>query len=136
MMSAGGFQAPMQGQSSGTDALAGKAFGGGPIIGVSSTSHAASIREFNKKNHYNDWYFIYDPTMDRGGLIRGPAQPPLAGAGGSVVGQPAPGGNRGGIGPAGMGPSGMNQNSPFGGGPLQGPGAMVPAQPQDTPLQQ
>ena len=115
----------------GTDALAGKSFGGGPIIGVTSTSHAASIREFNKKNHYNDWFFIYDPTMDRGGLLRGPAQPPVAGTGGSVVGQPGTGGNQG-IG--GMGPGGMNQGSPFG-GPLQGPGAMIPAQPQQ-PQQQ
>lgn len=133
LMSQGGFQTPAQGQSSGTDTLAGRAFGGGPIIGVASTSHAASIREFNKKNHYNDWYFIYDPTLDRGGLIRGPARPPLAGAGGSVVGPPGTGPNQG---PGALGPGGMNQNSPFGGGPLQGPGAMIPAQPQVSPQQQ
>jgi type II secretory pathway pseudopilin PulG len=52
-------------------------FGGGPIVGVASTSKAKSIREFNHKNHYNDWQFIYDPTMDRGGLITTPAQPAL-----------------------------------------------------------
>lgn len=126
----------------GTDALAAKVFGGGPIIGVVSTSHKASIREFNKKNHYNDWYFVYDPTLDRGGLVQGPAQPPLAGAGGSVVGTPgAPGANPAGgmnSGPGfGSSPSGNSSfgNSPFGSSPLQGPGAMVPAQPQAQPQQ-
>ncbi|HTC91919.1 MAG TPA: hypothetical protein VK699_00520 [Terriglobales bacterium] len=39
-------------------------FGGGPIVGVSSTSPKASIKEINKKNHYNDWQFFYDPRMD------------------------------------------------------------------------
>ncbi len=57
--------------------LSSKIFGGGPIVGVASTSKAQSIREFNHKNHYNQWQFIYDPTMDRGGLITTPAQPPL-----------------------------------------------------------
>src|SRR3984893_9708440 len=57
--------------------LSSKIFGGGPIVGVASTSRAQSIREFNHKNHYNQWQFIYDPTMDRGGLITTPAQPPL-----------------------------------------------------------
>ncbi len=50
-------------------------FGGGPIVGVASTSKAKTIREFNHKNHYNDWQFIYDPTMR--GLITTPAQPAL-----------------------------------------------------------
>jgi len=55
-------------------------FGGGPIVGVVSTSKKESIRVFNKKNHYNQWQFIYDPNSDRGGLLNTPAQPPLQGA--------------------------------------------------------
>ncbi len=51
--------------------------GGGPILGVVSASTAQTIREFNNKNHYNDWLFIYDPTSDRGGLLNGPVQPNL-----------------------------------------------------------
>ncbi len=51
-------------------------FGGGPILGVASLSKATTIREYNKKNHYNDWIFIYDPTSDRGGLLVGPWQTP------------------------------------------------------------
>jgi hypothetical protein len=50
-------------------------FGGGPILGVASTSKANTIREFNKKNHYNDWMFVYDPNSDRGGLLKGPIEP-------------------------------------------------------------
>jgi type II secretory pathway pseudopilin PulG len=55
-------------------------FGGGAIVGVSSTSKDKTIREFNKKNHYNQWQFIYDPSSDRGGLLMTPNQPPLLGA--------------------------------------------------------
>ena len=60
-----------------TEKLSSQTFGGGPIVGVASTSKAQTIREFNHKNHYNQWQFIYDPTMDRGGLITTPAQPAL-----------------------------------------------------------
>jgi len=55
-------------------------FGGGAIVGVASTSKDKTIREFNKKDHYNQWQFIYDPTSDRGGLLMTPNQPPLKGA--------------------------------------------------------
>ena len=68
---------------------AGQTFGGGPIVGVASTSEKESIRIYNKKNHYNDWQFIYDPTSDRGGLIKGPYQPTLQAI---LPGQNGPGG--------------------------------------------
>jgi type II secretory pathway pseudopilin PulG len=58
----------------------GQSFGGLPIIGVASTSKDKSIREFNKKSHYNQWQFIYDPSTDRGGLLTTPNQPPLQNA--------------------------------------------------------
>jgi len=60
--------------------LSSAVFGGGPIVGVASISKAPTIREFNHKNRYNQWQFIYDPTMDRGGLITTPAQPALQSA--------------------------------------------------------
>ena len=59
--------------------LSSTVFGGGPIVGVVSTSKDQSIREFNKKKHYDQWQFIYDPATDRGGLLNTPAQPPLQG---------------------------------------------------------
>jgi type II secretory pathway pseudopilin PulG len=76
------------------DKLGGITFGGGPIVGVVSTSKDETIREFNKKKHYNQWQFIYDPSSDRGGLLSTPNQPPLQGAGGGIGGGPAgtPGG--------------------------------------------
>ena len=64
----------------GSAQLSSAVFGGGPIVGVASISKAPTIREFNHKNHYNQWQFIYDPTMDRGGLITTPAQPALQSA--------------------------------------------------------
>jgi type II secretory pathway pseudopilin PulG len=67
--------------SSSSSSSGNQTFGGGPIVGVVSTSTKESIREFNKKNHYNDWQFIYDPSTDRGGLLNTPAQPALQGPG-------------------------------------------------------
>ncbi|MFB3814394.1 MAG: hypothetical protein ACE14L_09790 [Terriglobales bacterium] len=61
----------------------GPTMGGGPIIGVASTSDKQSLHVFNEKDHYNEWEFIYDPTTDRGGLITGPYNgiPKFAGQG-------------------------------------------------------
>jgi type II secretory pathway pseudopilin PulG len=42
------------------------------IFGVASTSKAKTIREFNRKNRYNEWLFFYDPKYDRGYQITGP----------------------------------------------------------------
>ena len=103
----------------GPDKLTGQTFGGGPIAGVVSTSKAQSIRAFNKKDHYNEWLFIYDKVSDRGRLINTPYQPALVGA--VPMGQPgSPGalGTSSGFGGQGIG----NQATPFG-------GAMQPAQP-------
>jgi type II secretory pathway pseudopilin PulG len=83
-------------------------FGGLPIVGVASTSKNKSIREFNKKDHYNQWQFIYDPSTDRGGLLTTPNQPPLQNA---VQVQQQPGQqNNNGQNPPGFspGPGGMN----------------------------
>jgi type II secretory pathway pseudopilin PulG len=73
-------------------------FGGGAIVGVASVSKDKTIREFNKKDHYNQWQFIYDPTTDRGGLLMTPNQPPLKGAtplNPQNGAQPTPGQNQG-----------------------------------------
>jgi hypothetical protein len=44
-------------------------------VGVASVSKVKSIREFDKKNVYNKWMFIYDPTQDKGTLLKGPYNP-------------------------------------------------------------
>lgn len=82
---------PNQAQSDGSDAssrpqssrqlgpaLPTQQLGGrGPMVGVASASKRITIREFNKKNHYNDWQFVYDPSTDRGVLLSTPNQPAL-----------------------------------------------------------
>jgi len=97
--------------------------GGGPIVGVVSLSKNKSIRSFNKKEHYNEWQFIYDPNSDRGGLLTTPNQPaPQGTAAGFAGGAPgAPGA------PA----------SPFGigGGQQNPPGGLTPT-PQQSPYPQ
>jgi len=50
---------------------------GGLIFGVVSKSKDETIREFNHKNHYNEWMFFYYPSYDRGQEIKGPT--PLGG---------------------------------------------------------
>lgn len=114
--------------SSSTDTLAGKTFGGGPIAGVVSSSKAKTIREFNKKDHYNEWLFIYDPSSDSGGLLNTPAQPALQGA--TPPGQSAGPGNSGTSG-SGFG----NQASTPGGAGLQQQPQGIQPQPQAQPQQ-
>jgi len=68
------------------------AVGGGAIIGVASMSKKESLRIVADKNHYNDWRFVYDPTLDRGSLIKGPYDPKQALGkfpGSTGIGQPA-----------------------------------------------
>ncbi len=42
----------------------GPTFGGGPIVGVASTSEKESLKELDGKDHYNEWEFVYDPRFD------------------------------------------------------------------------
>lgn len=81
-------------------------FGGGAIVGVASAKKDKTIREFNKKDHYNQWQFIYDPSSDRGGLLMTPNQPPLQN---TVQNQQQNGQN-------GINQNGTNQNQGFGSG--------------------
>jgi len=131
LISSGGATASQQ-KPGGFGSGSGQVFGGGPIIGVASVSKDESIREFANKNHYNDWNFIYDPSMDRGGLIKTPAQPMqgfgqagqtgMPGQPAGSLGQPAAG-QSGGFGQSSFGQSSFGQ-----GGFGQSPGQ--PAQPQ------
>jgi len=76
--------APVQGGS----APGAQVFGGGPMVGVASTSREKTIRIFNKKDHYYQWQFIYDPSTDRGGLLTTPNQPSLQGTTAIQTGAP------------------------------------------------
>ena len=57
------------GSSGGTDANGNPTegqttFGGGGIVGVSPASPKKSIYVFKKKDHYNQWEFLYSPLQD------------------------------------------------------------------------
>lgn len=99
----------------------GQVFGGGPILGVASSSKLKTIREFNNKNHYNDWLFIYDPNSDRGGLLNTPYQQNLNQSFGGTLGQ-----------------SGSGTNTSPNAGPRQGgtPQPQGPPNPPDMPPEQ
>jgi type II secretory pathway pseudopilin PulG len=111
-----------------------RTFGGMPIVGVASLSKDPTIREFDKKRKYNEWQFVYDPSMDRGLLITTPYQPQLQmfGTGPQILN-----------GPGGQTPTpGMGTSAPGTGG-LSGspssptpPPAGNPSQPTDTPVPQ
>jgi type II secretory pathway pseudopilin PulG len=45
----------------------GQTVGGGQIIGVASVSKKQSIKEFNEKDHYDEWYFVYDLRLEQSG---------------------------------------------------------------------
>ena len=39
--------------------------GGGPIVGVAIPDTKASIKEYKKQKHYNEWEFVYNPLEDQ-----------------------------------------------------------------------
>jgi type II secretory pathway pseudopilin PulG len=106
--------------SASSSGLGGRTFGGGPIIGVASMNKKdKAIHVFYDKDHYNDWYFIYLPQADVGGLLKGPLNPNM----------PTPNLNgqlpQGGIGQGGG--SGLSRNT------IQNQGQAVQTQPQQPP---
>lgn len=86
----------------------GQTFGGGGIIGFSPQSPKQSILVYKKKNHYNEWEFLYSPMMD---------QQTIPGGNPGTIGQPAP-----------------NTTTPIGGPPTTTPTTPItpttPQQPQ------
>jgi type II secretory pathway pseudopilin PulG len=69
----GGGQSGQGNQSGSTGSLTttnignGPTVGGGQIIGVASVSKKQSIKEFNEKDHYDEWYFVYDLRLEQSG---------------------------------------------------------------------
>ena len=87
---------------------------GGDIYGVVSKSRRAGMHSFGNKSRYSEWFFIYDPTFDRGQMLVGPFNPQM------FFGQYAGGGAGGSstTGTTGSGSStgGQNNGSAFGSG--------------------
>ncbi|MGO8793468.1 MAG: hypothetical protein ACLQLC_01490 [Candidatus Sulfotelmatobacter sp.] len=86
-------QGSSNGQTSGFSGGSGQPIASGPIVGVASVSKDSTIRLYNKKTRYNEWQFLYDPSIDTGGLIKTPYQPALTNfmASGQGIGQPVNG---------------------------------------------
>jgi type II secretory pathway pseudopilin PulG len=84
----------------------GQTLGGGPIVGVSSLSEKEGVKEIDGKTKYNEWQFVYDPTLDRTGAVGG-QQGVQGGAPGGVQG------GQNGLNP-GMGNPGISTGGPTG----------------------
>jgi len=54
---------------------------GAGVIGVASKSAASSIRIYNGRTHYNEWAFIFTPTVQAPGGVPGPPGQRLGGPG-------------------------------------------------------
>ncbi|HVW78416.1 MAG TPA: hypothetical protein VHB45_12440 [Alloacidobacterium sp.] len=91
----------------------GQTLGGAPIVGVASKSTKASIKEYKKQKHYNEWEFVYDPVEDLMNAVS------LFGGGNSSVngnsGSPNTFGNPGSSTGTGFG-TGTGTSGSFGGG--------------------
>jgi type II secretory pathway pseudopilin PulG len=74
-------QSGLTGQTglTGQSGLTGKTFGGAGIIGFSPNSPKQSIMVYKKKNHYNEWEFVYDPITEQ----------LMSGGNTGTIGQPA-----------------------------------------------
>jgi type II secretory pathway pseudopilin PulG len=82
----------------------GQTVGGGQIIGVASTSKKQSIKEFNDKDHYDEWYFVYDLRLEQSGSTGVTVAEPRVG-GSSTTGSSTTGGGTSGTSPAGTNPT-------------------------------
>src|ERR1043165_7142926 len=68
----------------------GQRIGGGQIIGIASVNRAQSIKEFNDKDHYDEWFFVYGRRLEQAGGSGVTVAAPRAGnSGSSGQGQPS-----------------------------------------------
>jgi type II secretory pathway pseudopilin PulG len=93
--------------------------GGGPVIGVVSTSEAASLRLYNGRGHYNEWAFVATEASQQAGTPAGGAAGQQTPPGTGQRGQP-PGSQPGFRGRGPNLPAGGQTAPRFGGGSPQG----------------
>jgi type II secretory pathway pseudopilin PulG len=103
----------------GDTGVGGQTFGGGAIVGVASKDKDPTIRIYNKKKTYDEWVFIYSPSLDTvsNTLLRGPFNGQSYG--GAQIGTPAGQMNQGNQSPfgqqpgvQGQQPGGLGQQNP------------------------
>jgi len=111
----GGTDSGSGNSSSGGGLSSNQTFGGGGIIGFSPGSPKQSILVYKKKNHYNEWEFLYSPLADQ--LMQG--------GNAGTIGQPVGGTNGSGTT---NGISGGSSNNPAGGTPITPTSPTTPQQ--------
>lgn len=124
-MPASGARPPATGQQPLGQTRVGTTGATGPIVGVTSTSTATSIRQYNGRDKYNEWAFVYTPVTNQPGM---PGQGGAPGMPQLQPGQRPPG--QGGFqptGPGGRPPGGPGAQPPAGG--MRPPVMLPPTQP-------
>jgi hypothetical protein len=104
---------------SGAGLSSNQTFGGGGIIGFSPGSPKQSILVYKKKDHYNEWEFLYSPLADQ----------MMQGGNAGTIGQPVGGTNSNGFGNSAGTGTGVSGGNSQGGGS----GSGVPPPPPNTP---
>jgi len=79
--------------TTGSTDLGGQTFGGLGIIGFSPNSPKESILVYKKKNHYNEWEFVYDPISEQ--TVMGSSTAPTGAVPASGIGNGSNGNNSG-----------------------------------------
>jgi type II secretory pathway pseudopilin PulG len=101
---------------------------GAGMIGVASKSTATSIRMYNGRTHYNEWAFVFTPTLQAPGGVPTPGQPGRPGGPGTTTGRPGGPGTGPFMPGSPFGPSGPGRGAPPnprpGGGRGRGPGGI------------
>jgi type II secretory pathway pseudopilin PulG len=108
----------------------GQTFGGGGIIGFSPQSPKQSILVYKKKNHYNEWEFLYSQLTDQQQMTGGTGLAGQPGSG-SLGGPPGTGG----IGTGGTGIGGSGSGNTGGSSSTGGTGSGGSAGTTQTPPQ-
>jgi type II secretory pathway pseudopilin PulG len=70
----------------------GQTVGGGQVIGIASVNKSKSILEFNDKDEYDQWFFVYDLRLEQAGGTGVTVAEPRAGVDTSSQGQNQSGG--------------------------------------------
>jgi type II secretory pathway pseudopilin PulG len=106
----------------------GQTVGGGQIMGVASVSKKHSIKEFNDKDEYDQWYFVYDLRLEQSGGTGVTVAAPRGGS--AATGSSGPSGGSGSSGANGSAGSTAPSGTPDSNGPQNPP---QPGQPTPTP---
>jgi hypothetical protein len=112
----------------------GQTVGGGQIMGVASVNKGQSIKEFNDKDHYDEWFFVYDLRLEQSGGTGVTVAAPRGGAGSATgsSGTPSATGTPGASGTPGSTGAPGAQNPPDASGQPT-PTGTQPAQPTPPP---